>query len=576
MISFAGSYGSLQSEAFRALFSGPWRNLWRRFRVLGTIGGFCAQTDRYPIGFLMYTTVDQVMKLLVALFLFLVAAPLLAQSPVNPDSALQKVLDELQGTPLSLREAVQNALQKATAVRTAEASLLAARGVARREAGAFDPSVFFSLDYVDQEFPTASFFAGAPVLSTQQTTGNAGVRMSLPIGTTIEASLNGVQLHTNSAFAFLNPQFTAFGNLTLRQPLLGGFRTSARKQLTKAEHDEEAARARYEQEVLLVSTEVENLYWDLYAAERNYAVQKVTRDRAEAFLKETALRARTGLVGPNQVANARTFLAQQEVLVLESEELRGQLSDQVSSLIGAWPDSGARQFITTDHPPEVFPPVDVNQLVREASQRNLQLQAAKADVEASRTLSDAAFWEAFPSLDVVGSLGGSGLSGTARDVSFGGDTLRTTVAGEFNDALSQAIRRTYPAWSIGVELNIPVGFRSGLGEQDRLEAELMSAEQRYVQQERTLEEQIRTSSRELGNGQRRLVATREGVAAAQEQVRIGLIEFQNGRTTAFELVRLGQDFASAQQRYSDALVRSAKAAATLRQLTSGAYAGATQ
>ena len=56
-----------------------------------------------------------------------------------------------------------------------------------------------------------------------------------------------------------------------------------------------------------------------------------------------------------------------------------------------------------------------------------------------------------------------------------------------------------------------------------------------------------------------------------KKVRIGLIEFQNGRTTAFELVRLGADFAVAQQRYSQAMVRSAKAATHLRQLTSGAY-----
>jgi hypothetical protein len=51
-------------------------------------------------------------------------------------------------------------------------------------------------------------------------------------------------------------------------------------------------------------------------------------------------------------------------------------------------------------------------------------------------------------------------------------------------------------------------------------------------------------------------------------VRIGLIEFSNGRSTAFELVRLGADFAVAQRRYSEALVRTAKASATLRQLTS--------
>ena len=71
----------------------------------------------------------------------------------------------------------------------------------------------------------------------------------------------------------------------------------------------------------------------------------------------------------------------------------------------------------------------------------------------------------------------------------------------------------------------------------------------------------------MANGS--LTAAKEGVDAAQEQVRIGLIEFENGRSTAFELVRLGADFAVAHERYSQALVRSAKAAANLRQLTSG-------
>jgi outer membrane protein TolC len=122
-------------------------------------------------------------------------------------------------------------------------------------------------------------------------------------------------------------------------------------------------------------------------------------------------------------------------------------------------------------------------------------------------------------------------------------------------------------------VNIPIGLRTGLGEQDRLDAEVSIAEQEYIRQARMVEEQVRASHRELVHGASRLKAAREGVAAAQEQIRIGLIEFQNGRSTAFELVRLGEDYAVAQQRYSQALVRSAKAAAALRQLTSGAYSG---
>lgn len=369
----------------------------------------------------------------------------------------------------------------------------------------------------------------------------------------------------------MNPQYTAFGSLSLRQPLLGGFHVSARKGLVKAERELEAAKARYDQEVLAISTEVERSYWDLYAAERDYAVQKLTRDRAESFLRETELRAKTGLIGPNQVANAKTFLAEQKIHLLDREEQFDRLSDQLASLIGVRPEAQAPRFITTDTPPDEFSIDEVDVLVQHAMQKNLEIQAAKADAEAMRALSKAALWEALPSVDLVGSIGGNGLSGTAQDVIFGSDTLRTTRGGTFSDAYNQAFKREFPTWSVGVEVSIPIGFRSGLGERDRLDALAVIAEQRSIQQMRILEEQVRTSYRELFHGKDRLKAAREGVEAAQEQVRIGLIEFQNGRSTAFELVRLGADFAVAQQRYSQALVRSAKAAATMRLLTSGAY-----
>jgi outer membrane protein TolC len=135
----------------------------------------------------------------------------------------------------------------------------------------------------------------------------------LPTGTEFEFSLNTIRLKTNSQFAFLNPEYDAFGSLSFRQPLLTGFTASTRKQLTRAEQEYEAAQAQYDQAVVNINADVERMYWDLYAAERDYAVQKLIRDRAEAFLREAQLRAKAGLVGPNQVANARTFLAEQEL-----------------------------------------------------------------------------------------------------------------------------------------------------------------------------------------------------------------------------------------------------------------------
>ena len=456
----------------------------------------------------------------------------------------------------------------------AEATYLAARGTVRRERGFFDPELFFNLNYQDQEQPTASFFSGAPILFTKQTNAVTGLRWDLPIGTELEVSLNMIRFKTNSAFAFLNPQYTAFGNLSFRQPLLGGFRLSARKQLSRAEQELEAAQARRDQEVLVVSAEVERFYWNLYAAERDFAVRKLILEQGEVFLRETELRANAGLIGPNQVANARTFLAEQKLLLLEQDEQIDQLSDLLASLIGVRPNGGLPRFITVDAPPDEFPIVPVDNLVQYALKNNSDLQAAQKDIEAARTRAMAAGWEALPRVDLVGSLGGTGLTGAAQNVIFGNDTIRTNVSGGLGEAISQVSKRDFQTWTIGVEVSIPIGFRSGLGEKDRLQAEVVLAEQRYIEQARALEQQVRTSHRELFHGQRRFEAASEGVEAAREQVRIGLIEFRNGRSTAFELVRLGADFARAHQRYSEALVRTAKAAATLKKLTSGKYPGA--
>jgi len=492
-----------------------------------------------------------------------------AQEPTSPDSSLQDILNGLPGTPLRLQDAVQYGLKNATSVRRAEAAFLAAGGARRHEAGQFDPQLYFNLNYQEQNLPTASFFAGAATLSTQQTTSRTGLHMDLPIGTKLDLSLSTTRLATNSSFAFLNPEYDAFGTFTFRQALLGGFFISARKQLTRSERELEAAEARYNQQVLAVSADVERSYWDLYAAERDFGVQKIVLGRAERFLKETEIRAKVGLVGPIQMASAKTFLAEQQLQFLESQESLDRQSDLLAALIGVRPE--AARYLPKDEPPSSFPADSIETLVDYAIKNNLDLQAAQKEIDAAEALARAASWEWLPTVNLVGSLSGNGLGGDPHTVIFGTDTLITSQNGSLYDAVHSAARREFPSWSIGVEVNIPIGFRSGLGDKDRFDAQVLGAEQQYIEQSRSLGNQVRATYRELANAVQRLDAARSGVEAAQEQVRIGLISFQNGRSTAFELVRLGEDFGVAQRRYSAELVRAAKAGATLKQLTSGKY-----
>jgi outer membrane protein TolC len=494
-----------------------------------------------------------------------------SQTIVNPDSALQIILNNLQGEKLTLAQALENATKNSTSLKQAEAMYMASRGILRRERGIFDPVFFLNLNYDDQEVPSASFFSGAPVLKTQETDASTGLRLNLPIGTQLDFRLNSVRLATNSQFAFLNPEYDAFGSVSIRQPLLSGFTTSARKDLKQAELNAESAEARYKQESLVLNSSVEQSYWNLYTAERDYAVQKLILERAESLLKEAQLREKSGLVGPGQVANAKTFWTEQKLLMIDSEERLDTESDQFAVLIGMRPGTGNTRFVTTDDPPDEFPSASVDDLVEHTLDNNLDLRAAKKQMEITDALVEAATWEALPQVDLIGSITSNALGGTSQDVIFGGDTLRSPNSGSYGDVLSQIFKRDYPGWSIGVEVTVPIGLRSGLGEKDRLEAGSYSAKQTYTELARILEQRVRESYRQLLHGNERLTAAREGVDAAQEQVRIGMIEFRNGRLSAFELVRFGQDFGIAQRRYSDALVKTVKAVSELKQLTSGYY-----
>lgn len=489
-----------------------------------------------------------------------------AVPPASPDSALLNVLASLPGEPLRLNDLLSIATTRSVGARDAAAALAAARGSLMKERGAFDPELFADQTRSSEKQPSASPFSGAAVLHPRTSDGAFGARLTLPIGTELQASVTTRKLETNSAFASLNPQYDASGSLSVRQPLLHGFGPAAWGDYANSKGAYAAAAHRYADAIAGLRASAESLYWDLYAAERDLAVVQLTRDQALSVLNEAELRAKAGLVGPNQANNARVFLAEQQLAYLDAEDNLTRISDELGSLLERRPPGETQRFRTLDEPSAAPLTESLETLLARALQNNHALQSAEAEIRAARALQRAARWNALPKADLVGALGGNGLSGTGQDVIFGSDTLRNHLDTQFSDALDQALNRDYPTWSVGIRLSMPILRRAERGERSRLAGEVSRAEQRYADLRHRLDERVRAVYRELVTGRDRTSAAEAGVAAARDQVRIGLIEFKNGTTTAFELVRLGADFANSQRRYSQALVRTAKAAAHLEQL----------
>ena len=75
-------------------------------------------------------------KALIIFLLFFLIIPCFTvgqTTTVNPDSALQKILDNLDGDDLSLSQAREYVIKNSTSIRSAEAEYLAAAGSLRRE-----------------------------------------------------------------------------------------------------------------------------------------------------------------------------------------------------------------------------------------------------------------------------------------------------------------------------------------------------------------------------------------------------------------------------------------------------------
>jgi outer membrane protein TolC len=490
-----------------------------------------------------------------------------ASIELSPDSSMQAVVSLISGTRLELQSALEAAVRNSVATRTASAALEAALGVARRERGGFDPVLTGGLSRSGSTLPNISIFQSGDKTQSVTTAGNLGAGVQLPTGGQLSLGFSGSSTSYDpvSISNPVSPLDAATGSLSLVQPLLKGLGPAAFGARTAANFDLKAARNSFEDAVSLVRAQTEQTYWSLYAAERDYAAQRLARDQAAAFFKQTDLRASAGRGGPSQLASSRVFLAQQEQSLLDKEEAMDDVSDQLSTLMGRASPEHAR-YLTTSEPPREFPVEDEDSLVARAVRRNRFLAASRRHVDAVGARVRAARWKALPQLDFVGSIGGNGLSGTGNSVSYNGQIVPAKLEGDFSDATSQVRNRLYPTWNYGLVLSVPLSLRRNSGERDRADAELAQAEESYRGARYSIEDQVRTARRALLHAADRLKAARSGVDAALEQVRIGQLQYNVGLVTAFELVRLRADLATAQQSYSQALVRASTASAALRHL----------
>ncbi len=367
------------------------------------------------------------------------------------------------GRPVSLDAFVTDVVRTNPGVREARLQWLIRTGQARAEWGAYEPTLDAS--YKDQGLHQQNTALeqfqqlGTPLYDEKNDAYSLAVEGNLPTGANYNVGASLTRLQDTYVE---QGQFKSFVGVSAQQPLLKGFTHGAPMASIKtAFEDRIIAFHEYRRQLMTAVTQAEAAYWNLGFAQQVLRMDSDSVQVARDLLQTAQEAARVGRMSDLDVREAEAELASREATREDGELTVSEAMRQLRLLVAGSPDDGSQAIVAADSLV-----VDENAHWNPAAeQRSYQEWAERAQpdlmiegeqVAKEGVLVDLQKDQALPELDLTGSYGYTGLGDTPQDSL---DSLGT---------------QSYPTWSIGLELRLPLLF--GVKQRNDLEVEQLKRE----------------------------------------------------------------------------------------------------
>ena len=385
----------------------------------------------------------------------------------------------------------------------------------------FDPAIVGSVEIERGSTPETNLVSsGTPVLTTRQIIGNVGYQQGFSTGTQFSGSFNSNFENTNSTTSFYDPYSTGSLGFNITQPLLRGFGINLNRRFIRiGKNNEKITDLLFKEQLIETVSGTIRLYQDLVALTDDVGNRRDTLALAQRLYEDNKNKVNVGTLAPveltraqAQVAaarqdliNAQGFARQQELIVLSVITRRFTADAELRSV----------HIIPTSSldTPSNLPTPETGDLIRAANTNRPDLLSAGVQIENSNIALEGSRNELLPEVDLVGGYSVNGLSGSANRgyQSVLGTPLPANLdyQGNYGDVLSQLGRQSFPTFSVGINLNLPL--RNRVGEADVVRDELQVRQNQIRRQQ--LENQIRL---EVEDGVVALQRARDSYDAAVE------------------------------------------------------------
>ena len=329
-----------------------------------------------------------------------------------------------------------------------------------------------------------------------------------------------------------NPFDTSSGSagITLRQPLLKGFRSDgARYRVRLAEGQSAEAAAQLEEKAQATLAEVEAAWYSLVQAREAVRVQEEAVGLATRLYEDNARKVEIGTMSAldekhaaSQAASARADLSSARRGAAEAQtRLKGLVFGDQRNQLGV--ELAAAGELTAERRETEAAASGERALERRPGLRRARLALERQGLTAAYQRD-----QTLPALDLTA---GAGWAASAED--------------GYGDAADRIGSMDEPYWSAGVAMTIPLGnrtarakYRQSLAAEERARLQLRQAEEAALEEAYNAAEAVAT-------GWEKVLARREAREYAEQALEAEQRKLDSGKSTSFVVLQLQRDLTSA-------------------------------
>jgi outer membrane protein len=401
-------------------------------------------------------------------------------------------------------------------------------------------------------------------LASNSFTGNFGYNQGFSTGTQISAGFQNQYQDQNYFRNLFNPYTLSGLGVTVTQPLLRGFGTELNRRFIHiAKNSEKISDYVFQQQAIVTVSGIIRLYDDLVSLNADLRVKQETLAAAQRLLEDNKNKVDQGTLAPIEATRAEAQVASAQQDVINSEGyVRQQELIMKTVLARNWGDEplvhDARIIPTDTLSLEALPTQLPAEIVTQALASRPDYLSAKLQLTNTEINLKGTKNELLPEIDLVGSYLAGGLAG-GYNASSGAGTAFPGVGGNYGTVLDQILKGTYPTYSVGINVTLPVRNRVAQSDVARDQLQVRQTQVRLKQLENQVRAEVEDALIALQRTRAAYEAATQTTRLQEQSLAIEQEKFDVGLSTNFLVIQYQSYVAQARSTEVAALDAYAKA-----------------